>query len=66
MTAIKHWPFVESPGEFTDRLATALEIGTASSGAARLLAAVRTVLIEEPPEISPDMLRLINAANSAK
>ena len=55
MTAIKHWPFVESPGDFTDRLADAID------GSINLLAAVRTVLIEHPPEISSEMLRRLGA-----
>jgi hypothetical protein len=42
----KHWPFVETPGEFTDRLVEALKHSISP------LAAVRTVLIEEPPEIA--------------
>jgi hypothetical protein len=39
----KRWPFVETPGEFTERLAAALNSGF------DLLGAVRHVLIEEPP-----------------
>lgn len=43
----KRWPFVESPGEFTERLAAAMrEFPT-------LLAAVRYVLIETPPTLAP-------------
>jgi hypothetical protein len=39
----RRWPFAETPGEFTNRLASAYNaFGT-------LLAAVRYVLIEEPP-----------------
>jgi hypothetical protein len=60
------WPFVESPGEFTERLAAAYsEFGT-------LLAAVRCVLIEKPavlarPVAAPEALtdeqetRVLNA-----
>ena len=45
-TEVKRWPFVETPGEFTDRLAAAMrEYPT-------LLAAVRFVLIEQPPTLA--------------
>lgn len=41
----KRWPFVESPGEFTERLRTAIrQFGD-------LLPAVRNVLIENPAQI---------------
>lgn len=43
---VKRWPFVESPGEFTQRLAAAMrEFPT-------LLAAVRCVLIENAPTLT--------------
>jgi hypothetical protein len=42
----KQWPFVETPGEFTQRLEAALlEFGA-------LLPAVRNVLIENPPALA--------------
>ena len=41
---IKRWPFVESPGEFTERLSKAIGLFYGD-----LLAAVRHVLIENPP-----------------
>lgn len=44
-TAWPKWPFKESPGEFTERL------GTAMANEISLLGAVRNVLIEHPPEI---------------
>jgi hypothetical protein len=45
----KQWPFVETPGEFTERLAAAMrEFPT-------LLAAVRYVLIETPPTLASGM-----------
>lgn len=50
---VKRWPFAESPGEFADRLNKAL--GSDFNGfldAARVLAAVRTVLIERPPALA--------------
>jgi hypothetical protein len=48
---VKRWPFVESPGEFTDRLAVAMrELPT-------LLAAVRYVLIETPPTLAAGVPR---------
>jgi len=40
----KRWPFVESPGEFTDRLQVAMQD-------CPLIGAVRHVLIENPPEL---------------
>jgi len=40
------WPFVESPGDFTERLASAYK------DFGNLLAAVRCVLIEQPPELA--------------
>lgn len=40
----KKWPFVETPGEFTDRLLVALKYFNGD-----MLAAVRNVLIENPP-----------------
>lgn len=43
--AAKRWPFVESPGEFTARLARAMQEFP-------LLGAVRHVLIENPPALS--------------
>jgi hypothetical protein len=44
--ATKRWPFVETPGEFTDRLRWAFhEFGA-------LLPAVRYVLIETPPTLT--------------
>lgn len=53
----KRWPFVESPGDFTKRLAEA------SDGPGGLLAGVRTVLIEDPPVLSDEYLY---AAGGAK
>jgi hypothetical protein len=44
---IKRWPFVESPGEFTERLRAALDHFEGD-----LLAAVRNVLIENPPTLA--------------
>lgn len=44
--ARRHWPFKEAPGEFTERLQSYID-----AGAYNLLAALRTVLIEEPPTI---------------
>jgi hypothetical protein len=41
----KRWPFVESPGDFTERLAIAMQNFP-------LLGAVRHVLIEDPPNLS--------------
>ena len=44
---VRRWPFVESPGAFTERLRMAhAEFGD-------LLAAVRCVLIENPPTLAP-------------
>ncbi len=43
-TAEKRWPFVESPGEFTRRLCNARD-----HFGGDMLAAVRNVLIEDPP-----------------
>ena len=48
----KRWPFVESPGEFTERLRLTMQISV------NLLAAVRTVLIERPPTISKEYLAM--------
>jgi len=45
MNAGRQWPFVESPGEFTARLAAAMEHFP-------LLGAVRNVLIENPPTLA--------------
>jgi hypothetical protein len=42
----KRWPFVETPGEFTERLAAAMREFP------KLLAAVRYVLIETPPTLA--------------
>lgn len=42
----KQWPFVETPGEFTERLRAAMDLFDRD-----LLAAVRYVLIETPPTI---------------
>jgi hypothetical protein len=44
---VKRWPFVETPGEFADRLLVALN---ALDG--YLLGAVRNVLIENPPQLA--------------
>ncbi len=49
----RRWPFVEKPGEFTERL------GNYCGGPGGGLAGVRTVLIEDPPALSPDYLFLI-------
>jgi hypothetical protein len=43
----KRWPFVESPGEFADRLNDAL-----NAFGGYVLGAVRNVLIENPPELA--------------
>ncbi len=43
----KRWPFVESPGEFADRLTTALRLFDGY-----VLGAVRNVLIENPPQLA--------------
>lgn len=43
--AVKRWPFVETPGEFTQRLSDALDHF-------ELLGAVRHVLIENPPTLA--------------
>lgn len=43
---VKRWPFVESPGEFADRLTKAL-----GDFDGYVLGAVRNVLIENPPEL---------------
>lgn len=51
--AINHWPFVESPGEFTERLRVTM------SRSVTLLAAVRTILIEDPPILSDEYLSRI-------
>jgi hypothetical protein len=45
--AVKRWPFVETPGQFADRLGAAIE---AFDGG--LLPAVRNVLIENPPALA--------------
>jgi hypothetical protein len=49
---VTHWPFVESPGEFADRLGKAL---AAFDG--YVLGAVRNTLIENPPVISNEYLQ---------
>ena len=51
---IKRWPFRESPGDFTKRLYDAIAVvyPGAFPGVAPLLAAVRAVLIEEPPALA--------------
>lgn len=51
--ASRRWPFSESPGDFTDRL------GKHVGGPGGALAGVRTVLIEEPPALSPEFLKTI-------
>lgn len=43
---VKRWPFVESPGEFADRLTMAL-----NDFNGYVLGAVRNVLIENPPQL---------------
>lgn len=60
MKPIKHWPFVETPGEFTERLQTAIYRSI------DLLAAVRTVLIEEPPMISEKYIVLRRASDPGR
>lgn len=58
--AIKKWPFVESPGEFADRLAEAMRyFGHA-------LPAVRNVLIENPPKLSAEYLAALAAQQPAQ
>ena len=47
VSPLKRWPFVESPGEFTERLAAALKTLDGN-----LLPAVRHVLIEHPPTLA--------------
>lgn len=49
------WPFVETPGQFAERLAKY------SGGPGGLLAGVRTALIEEPPTLSDEYLRRAGA-----
>ena len=46
---VKRWPFVESPGDFAVRLSEALNHFS-------LLAAVRNVMIENPPALAADYL----------
>lgn len=46
--AVKCWPFVESPGDFTERFKRALDQFPT------YLAALRNVLIENPPTLSAD------------
>lgn len=48
----KRWPFVESPGEFADRLEAALQLF-----GGYVLGAVRNVLIENPPQLEASRLR---------
>lgn len=45
----RRWPFVETPGEFTDRLREAMRVMPS------LLAAVRNVLIENPSALRADL-----------
>ena len=47
MNTKSHWPFVESPGDFAERLRLALAHFNGDC-----LAAVRNVLIETPPTIA--------------
>lgn len=54
---VKRWPFVESPGEFADRLTHAL-----SMFGGYVLGAVRNVLIENPPQICADYLSRVPPA----
>lgn len=56
----KRWPFVESPGDFTDRLGIALHKSLTP------LAAVRHVMIEEPPTISAEYLALAHGERAKK
>lgn len=49
----RRWPFMESPGDFTERL----ERHVGGPGGA--LAGLRTVLIEEPPALSANYLASI-------
>lgn len=46
VTKARRWPFVETPGEFTDRLQNAMDTSV------NLLAAVRHVLIENAPTLA--------------
>lgn len=56
----KRWPFVESPGEFTERLRLTMQITD------NLLAAVRTVLIERPPTVSKEYLAMAQGHGHCK
>src|SRR6185312_2737770 len=57
-TLNKRWPFRENPGEFTNRLMRVLGMGKALIGNSimvdehQMLAAIRTVLIEDPPALA--------------
>ena len=57
----KRWPFLESPGEFAKRLGKAFFYfkGDAESS---MLAAVRTVLIEEPPTLADWALSVLESS----
>jgi hypothetical protein len=48
--AVKWWPFTESPGDFTNRVANY------SDGPGGLLAGLRTALIEEPPTLNKEYI----------
>lgn len=52
----RRWPFVEKPGEFTARFAAAMGHIVSPDEASPGLAAMRQVLIENPPALSPDYL----------
>ena len=56
---VKRWPFVESPGEFTERLAAAMQEFP-------LIGAVRHVLIENPPALAQQPTAPSGAAESAE
>lgn len=57
---IQRWPFVESPGEFAQRLRDAMVFfGDA-------LPAIRNVVIENPPTLSAEYLAMLAAAPEMK
>lgn len=57
---VKRWPFVESPGEFTDRLVNVLYPNAVDP--VLLCAALRTVLIEQPATVSDYYLATLAAS----
>lgn len=55
----RRWPFVEKPGELTQRFAAAMGHTVSADEHSPGLGAMRQVLIENPPALSPDYLSAI-------